>query len=392
VGAGKPRPFFFPLVLRRRRLKAKDATSRANEYLPNEDLASPIRRFRTRPTGTFIEEVVAHIKRTGQPETIEALYHGRLPSNAKYRILRKIEIDGKKRPNGDLAPCPMCTPNRFLSGAIVWLYDLQVCAVIGHCCAEHASEAEREFKREEKKRYEEDYLLLALPTLDQKKSVLSALEPDTREALCVYRKFRKGCRLLQTHLRHLNRTGEGRLLITEVLQNSDSEEESDYFGPAGFKGRGAGGTETRDHDFGHLTGATALLSNYNPVDELAHIKRQIDSFEFSGSEENALDFIVSMTPQQRQAAVAIFQEIDASYVKFITRLLDFLSFFDRENVERLHRYGVHQLNNFPFEARYEIWKQYPRIVFRLRSQETSIVIGIFADQLNFRWEAPVVQK
>jgi hypothetical protein len=357
-----------------------------------DPFASTARIFRSRPSGVFVEEFIAHVKQTGQPETFEGLYHGRLPSNTKYRILRKFDIDGKKRQSADMAPCPMCTPNRFLHGALVWLYELQMAAAIGHCCAEHANEAEKAFKHEEERRRQEDYLLVALPWLDRKKAVIEQLQPAAKEALRVHRKLRKGCGRLLQHLRHLIKLSGGRLYVIENLRSSEDEASGDYFGPAGFRGRGSGQIETRDHDLGHLNGTTALLSAYNPTKELAHVKRQVESFDFTGNEEEALNFIVSMTPEQKRAAVAIFQEIDRHYLKFIARLVDFSNFFERGNIEALHRYGTHPLNTFKFRATYDSWKGLPQVRFSTGGSETSIVIGLDVDNLNFRWEAPLFEK
>ncbi|WP_156434887.1 hypothetical protein [Bradyrhizobium lablabi] len=96
----------------------------------------PWRPFNDRPTGIWIEETVARIKGTAQPELIESLYRNPIPKDARFRVLKHlITVDGTKRPKGDNCPCPMCTPNRFLTGSLVWFTELQCCAFIGNCCA-----------------------------------------------------------------------------------------------------------------------------------------------------------------------------------------------------------------------------------------------------------------
>src|SRR4051794_13179409 len=92
----------------------------------------PYRSVRDWPTSIFIDEVFAHLKGTAQPETCELLYRNHLAKSTKFRKVRPVELDGRKRPEGDMAPCPMCTPNRFLSGNLVFLPELSCCAVIGH--------------------------------------------------------------------------------------------------------------------------------------------------------------------------------------------------------------------------------------------------------------------
>src|SRR5665647_253900 len=75
------------------------------------------RPFYERPLGIFVDQVIQELKDHAQPEKIESLYRGAIRKDVEFFIIRPITIDGKKRPNGDNAPCPMCTPNRFLSGA-----------------------------------------------------------------------------------------------------------------------------------------------------------------------------------------------------------------------------------------------------------------------------------
>src|SRR5205085_1967341 len=93
----------------------------------------PFRLVRDWPTSIFIDEVLAHLRERAEPETCELLFRNRIAKTTKFLIVRRVELDGKKRPEGDRAPCPMCTANRFLSGALVYIPDMQCCAVIGHC-------------------------------------------------------------------------------------------------------------------------------------------------------------------------------------------------------------------------------------------------------------------
>ena len=66
------------------------------------------------------------IVKTGQPELCDELFRGRLPNDVEYRILKRVDIDRRKRPKGDLAPCPMCTSNRFLRGSLVYVDSCNV--------------------------------------------------------------------------------------------------------------------------------------------------------------------------------------------------------------------------------------------------------------------------
>ncbi|WP_338830691.1 hypothetical protein [Bradyrhizobium sp. 27S5] len=199
----------------------------------------PWRTFKDRPSGIWIEETVAQITETGQPELIESLYRNSIPKDAKFRKLRQlITVNGTRRPDGDLCPCPMCAPNRFLTGTLVWFPDLQCCAFIGNCCADAdvLAEADRVWKFEEKRKFEEDYLLANLPLVAPKLAILEKLKPVALEATRAYRKFRTSLPQVHELLRRMKHQHGDQLTLTEIIRNESTEDESDYYGPAGSKG------------------------------------------------------------------------------------------------------------------------------------------------------------
>jgi hypothetical protein len=141
----------------------------------------------------------------------------------------------------------MCTPNRFLTGSLVWFPDLQFCAFIGNCCANDdvLAEAEKERKWREKRDTEESYLLAVLPIVAVKLTMLESLKPVALEALRTYRKIRGGVPLIHEQLRKVKQEYGGELTLTQIIRD-EQDENNDYFGPAGLKGRGRDQIETRD--------------------------------------------------------------------------------------------------------------------------------------------------
>jgi hypothetical protein len=351
------------------------------EQTPEFRDALPYRRFRDWPTSIFIEEVVTHLKATGQPETMEALNRNKIPKDVKFRILQKIAIDPKKRPDGDLAPCPMCTPNKFISGALVFLPELECCAVIGHCCASKKArdEADREHRWRTKRDFEESTLLAGLPLLPKKAAVLKSLRPAAEEARRVFRRFRREVPSIHKHLRTLKDRRGGPLMLSEIV-----EDESREFGPRGLE-RPSGDEKTREIEFGVLVGLTAVTKDYNPVSELNYVISILESLEARPGEEAAIDFIISMTEAQRRAAVAILQVVDKGHAKFIAKLTDFALFFTRENIERLQAYGTHPANHFAIEAKFETIHGRPRISMRHRGERCQLLIPAQVDDINFPW-------
>jgi hypothetical protein len=338
------------------------------------------------PTNFFIDQVLAHLRETGRPETCNLLFRNRLPKTAKFRIVRKIHLDQRKRPERDLAPCPMCSPNKFLSGALVFLPELKCCGVIGHCCAgkKQRDEAEREYKSRRQRDYEESLLLTTLPIIPKRGEVLEKLRPAAEEARRLYRKFRKEAHAVHGHLRELKARRGGFLFVTELI---DQEESADLYGPKGFD-RSSSDESTREIEFGLLSGQTAVLKEYNPVKELDNVVRILSSLDATPTEEQALEFIVSMSEAQRRAAVAIIKAIDASYAKFVAKLKDFGSFFTRENIALINAYGTHQSNPLRIEARYEMLRGVPRVSIQRWSERCQLLIGRQLYDVNFEWPQP----
>jgi hypothetical protein len=230
----------------------------------------PFRQFKDRPTAVFVDSIMTQLRETAQPELIEDLFRNAIPKDVKFFTIRPdIVINGKKRPEGDHAPCPMCSPNKFLRGSLIYIPSMQCCAIIGHCCAgrESRAAAAREYTWRTKRDHEESYLLNNLALVPARMKVLQELEPVCMEARRLYRRLRKDCPKIQHQLREVRRNHGGHLVLTEIIRGGEEDENNDYAGPAGFKGRSSD-IETREHDFGIFAGATATVKNFDPVQDL----------------------------------------------------------------------------------------------------------------------------
>jgi hypothetical protein len=334
----------------------------------------------------FIDEVLTHLRKTAQPETCDLLFRNKLSKGTKFRIVRKIDLDQRKRPDGDMAPCPMCTPNKFLGGALVFLPELMCCSVIGHCCAskEERNEAEREYKLRTQRDFEESLLLATLPIMSKRSEVLAKLRPAAEEARRVYRKFRKEVPSVHGHLRELKARRGGFLTVSEL--RSEQEDDIQIYGPKGFDRRGD--EQTREIEFGAFAGQTAVVKDYNPVKELEHAIRILSSLEVTATEEQAVNFIVSMSDAQRRAAVAIIEGVNSAYNKIVAKLTDFASFFSRENIGLINAYGSHHSNPFRIEAQYQMTKSQAHITIRHFSERCQLLIGSQLYNADFEWPEP----
>ncbi|MGD9839498.1 MAG: hypothetical protein AB7F72_09860 [Afipia sp.] len=349
----------------------------------------PFRPIRDWPSGQFVETVVLHIKETGQPETMPSLFRNQIAKTEEFRIIRPIEIDGKKRPEGDHAPCPMCTSNRFLAGHLVYLPKLQACAVIGHCCADKvtAANAERDYKFRQRRDYEDDYLLECLPLVDARMAALESLKPAAIEAQRLYRKFRKNHPLVHAMLRSTKHQYSDRLMLSQIIRGGEDEDESDYVGPAGFGKRGR--IETREHDFGLLSGSLVLIIDYTPVKDLDMIIRQLASVHCIPSQEATLEFVTSISAEQRRAGVAIMEGVDAGVEKFKGRIREFLQFFTRENAQVINAFGTSDYNSLYFKAEFELIHNRPCLTIMHKGKPCQLLVGDSFAGLDIKWPSAV---
>lgn len=293
------------------------------------------RHFKTKPFPAFAENVRSEIKAHGQPELISDLFHDNIDRNEYFEILCEIDIDPLRRVESNMAPCPMCQPNKFLHGRLCWFPALEACAIIGHCCAnkEHSAAAERRFKEASTLKWQEDYFLAALPLVPEKLRILGALTLKAQEAERLHRKMRKDATPLMMLLRQATKAG-GRMQVHFEIERVATGTE----GPQGF-GRNKAVFDTRD--YGVLAGSVAIRAKYDPINELAKMASILQVWNVgTDREDTALDAVVTMNNRQRDHGHAVLTNIDHMlFPAFKQKIEDFEGFFDPVNLKRLDDWG-----------------------------------------------------
>jgi len=296
------------------------------------------REFRARPLPMFVEDVREHVRATGQPETHPDLFIGPIDRKEEFEILSRIFVSKRKRPNLDMAPCPMCTPDKFLDGRLCWFPKREIVAVIGHCCADHATniEAKKRFRRLEDRDYEEGYLLAALPLVPGKLRQLEALRETACEARRLNRLIRKQAPGLKDAIVQATQR-DGRLLVTVELQAALTGT-----GPAGFR---PGGMIDETLDFGVLRGLPLFAAAFHPEKQLDELLRYLEPWAVGETEEKAIDAICEMDEAQRHQGYTVLSDIDhRRYGRLAAQLTECAAFFEDSNIERLERWGQHPAN------------------------------------------------
>lgn len=185
-------------------------------------------------------------------------------------------------------------------------------------------------------------------------------------------------------LRQMKQHHGGELTLTEVIREPETENQ-DYVGPAGFKGRGKDGVETRDHTFGTFTGQMAVVKDFNPTKELDEIQRWLASAAAGSYGQDVLEFICSMSEKQRHAAVVILKTADEKLFKLRNRMKDLASFFTPENALSFNAFYTHDLNSLFYRVEYTTIRGEPTLRFRKGASFYDVTRGSWAEKLDFEW-------
>ena len=165
---------------------------------------------RSRPSEDWVSAFLDHVRSTGQPETFEAVDWSIPPSTSEPVILKPFDVDRRKRPKRDMAPCALCSPchPKCLNGLyLVWYPDEGLVRVVGPQCGRNLEagrrlvEARIEYDRERKKLRLENFLEANLPNVDRMVEALRAFRPAAAEAARLHAKLKHDCSAIPKRLR-----------------------------------------------------------------------------------------------------------------------------------------------------------------------------------------------
>lgn len=317
--------------------------------------------YKQEPPLLLIARFIEHVNQTNSPETFPGIHLGPISRFTKFKILQEFELIGKKRIGSERAPCPMCQPNKYLKGSLVWLPELEAIAAIGHCCADkvNLAAARKQFHEEQTARRNEDFLLKALPHVHVVNGLVNRAKPSAEEALRVFRAMRKEGSYFLESLKGARKTG--------LLQLSEKIEQlsSDEFVKT---------SKSRTVEFGILRGSTALITEYNPIADLARVYRDCEGFDVGKSDADAVEFIVKLDSQKIANAVTMLEQARTDFQRFQKRIKDFLQFFDENNIAVLNAWSSSLLNPTPFSVKIGVRPNGKSIEFKSPHQTLRITL------------------
>jgi hypothetical protein len=296
--------------------------------------------YPTEPLPALFRELERHVAATGQPETFPGIHPGPLSSNEPFTRLGKVELNPNKRPEGDLAPCPMChSPNKFKTGWFVYLHNLKAVAVIGNECAckDTRDNADREWREREERRREENHMERLIPLLPSWLRTFESAAPTIHTASILLKSFRReGKAFLKALSSAANDSGT--LVVHEVVKSVG--------GPQGIRTSGSN-TQMREIAVGRLVGLKALSTRFNPQSELESLAA-LTALHVQSNEEAELEFITTVGPLRRQACRDLLK-VEREYPLLVKSVEDCREFFSPTNLSVLAEWGAHPLATLGFE-------------------------------------------
>ncbi len=162
------------------------------------------------PAQSLIAAFEDHVRTTGQPETFHAISTTKPPVDGDVEVLlEKISINKKLRPNGNGAPCPICSPTspKYLSdGTLIWCAHTEAIYAIGPKCSlsiwtdNRLQTAKNVFRRSQKEREETAALFHHVRRADAFLQWIADHQGRASAAELAHREFARSMRTLRLAL------------------------------------------------------------------------------------------------------------------------------------------------------------------------------------------------
>lgn len=279
---------------------------------------------------------LAFIHNGGAPEDYSNLDFGPISKKAKFEIIEHFEVSKKSRYGRELLPCAMCSRNKFLRGALIWIPERESIAIIGNCCADPANQAKADinYNKRKAKDFAEAYLLENIPSVRSRMWAIGPVEQVALGQEKLHKALRRNYPVL------LKELGAAKRENCEMYRFEDIRASSSV---AEFT---KGGLRTARTSFGRFQGKTAVLSSYRPSQKINIIKNRLRPFVQFSDEPAALDYILQLGYNKLIEDEKHLSEATKMYTDICEKMNDFTLFFSQKNIQLLNRWKGSDGNSF----------------------------------------------
>jgi hypothetical protein len=278
--------------------------------------------YRSQPSGLVIEAFLEHVATTGSPETFASISTKRPPEHGRLGVLAQFYADRSKRADGNLAPCPICSPYdpQYLRGLLIWCEASQAIYAIGTDCGRklwqngRLDQAIAQYNQSRTRNAVEDALLERLPYVPAFRLWLADHLEIARAADRLTKGFKKNAPRVYAAVKDAM-ANDGQLLVN-----------------AGDRTAGAGPFRLTGSSFvKHSFGAAARLERLN-TERLEHL-------DFGSDPLECIEAISRIRPIEQTLALKWLRDARSEAEKVFRHLDDCWTFLSAANMQVLTKWS-----------------------------------------------------
>lgn len=281
------------------------------------------RIFKVPPLGLVPQSFQKHVADTGSPETFDQISTSRPPGVGRLQVLTKFEVSRGRRPKGDLAPCPICSPHdpKYLAGLLVWCEVSSAIYAIGMECGAtlwkdgRLDQAFHEFTRAAQRRDLENDLLDRIPSVPRLRAWVAENMETAAAADRLCRSFKAKAPTIYALVREAF-SRDGGLYISD-----------------------RGGDQAKARLVARIEGQAILQKSFRAEHRLTQLDQRLGFLDFGEDELECVEAVGRMTTLEQAKARKWLMAAEIEVARTYDYLSSVCDFFADENFAALRRWS-----------------------------------------------------
>lgn len=314
----------------------------------------------TQPTAEFVQRFMDHVRKTGEPETFKTIDLSRPPEWSEPFALTRFSVDRNKRPNKDMAPCAICSPDNqkcLHRMFLMWYGREGLVRLVGPDCGDNIGNGEmyanarKEYNARRERERLEAFIESNLSKVPAMLAVLHALRPATEEAERLYIRLRSENEDIPKRLREIWNREQGLLTVNVRVKHEVEEDENGKrtvtrVGPAGFG-------DYMPQEFGTIVGAAMVRSKFSALADLDAFITIASAMPQMMDTEASFLWMCDESPETLERVRLQLRKLEAGHARLLKTLVEVREFFSPSFLFRLNAWGQHEDNQFDLAVEME---------------------------------------
>ena len=308
-------------------------------------------RYFTKPSIKIVDAFLQHVLKTGEPETFPTIEVSPPSKDCQPTLLASFDVDRKKRRDGQLVPCPICSPSspKYGKGYLVWFPDDGSIRAIGTECGGNYFNGDtftqmRDVAAKERQQADaENFVEKNLRFVAELNSNYTLLIAACRHVDTLHSRLRRDAPQILRKLSEVTRAG-GMLKTASVR-------EATQVGPAGLR-TSSSRLEVSEREFG-LIPDCCLFRVHSGMEKKAVIaQRRLEHLPTVPDEEAAFYWMCGTGAELKhlEEIQVWMKQAAKDYLRLRSMVFGVSTFFDKRVFNRLNSWGQSAENDFSLEA------------------------------------------